>query len=123
MIVRFPLSESVLIIELEILIIHYITDVVGSSSYIVLDTDYDNYAMVCTCQVRVFLFFFLVLSFFLVLLCVFNHLLYILCFANTCTNANVLPSRTWTCSSLMPTVSLAPYCREDQRKIQQSPTR
>jgi len=32
MIVRFPLN------------------VVGSSSYIVLDTDYDNYAMVCTCQ-------------------------------------------------------------------------
>ena len=26
-------------------------DVVGSSNYIVLDTDYDNYAMVCTCQV------------------------------------------------------------------------
>ena len=25
-------------------------DVVGSSSYIVMDTDYDNYAMVCTCQ-------------------------------------------------------------------------
>ena len=120
MIVRFPLSESVLIIELEILIIQYITDVVGSSSYIVLDTDYDNYAMVCTCQVR---FFFLVLSVFFVLLCVFKHSLYILCFADTCTNANVLPTRTWTCSSLMPTVSLAPYCREDQRKIQQSPTR
>merc|ERR1712234_57811 len=32
MIVRFPLN------------------VVGSSSYIVLDTDYDSYAMVCTCQ-------------------------------------------------------------------------
>merc|ERR1712014_109091 len=32
MIVRFPLN------------------VVGSSNYIVLDTDYDNYAMVCTCQ-------------------------------------------------------------------------
>jgi len=32
MIVRFPLN------------------VVGSSSYIVMDTDYDNYAMVCTCQ-------------------------------------------------------------------------
>ena len=25
-------------------------DVVGSSSYIVMDTDYDNYGMVCTCQ-------------------------------------------------------------------------
>merc|ERR1712215_141879 len=32
MIVRFPLN------------------VVGSSSFVVMDTDYDNYAMVCTCQ-------------------------------------------------------------------------
>merc|ERR1711910_306414 len=33
MIVRFPLN------------------VVGSSNYIVMDTDYDNYGLVCTCQV------------------------------------------------------------------------
>ena len=28
------------------------SDVVGSSSFTVMDTDYDNYAMVCTCQVK-----------------------------------------------------------------------
>ena len=27
-----------------------LSDVLGSSSYIVMDTDYDSYAMVCTCQ-------------------------------------------------------------------------
>jgi len=49
MIVRFPLSKSVLV-SLIFSDISFITDVVGSSSYIVLDTDYDNYAMICTCQ-------------------------------------------------------------------------
>ena len=28
-----------------------LADVVGSSNYIVMDTDYDNYGLVCTCQV------------------------------------------------------------------------
>ena len=28
-----------------------ILDVIGASSYVVMDTDYDTYGMVCTCQV------------------------------------------------------------------------
>ena len=28
------------------------SDVVGSSSFTVMDTDYENHAMVCTCQVN-----------------------------------------------------------------------
>ena len=34
----------------ERMIILTFTDVVGSSSFTVMDTDYDNHAMVCTCQ-------------------------------------------------------------------------
>ena len=29
---------------------YYTVDVVGSSSFVVMDTDYDSSAMVCTCQ-------------------------------------------------------------------------
>ena len=25
-------------------------DLIGSASFLVMDTDYDNYAMICTCQ-------------------------------------------------------------------------
>ena len=31
-----------------------ILDVIGASSYVVMDTDYDTYGMVCTCQVLFF---------------------------------------------------------------------
>jgi len=44
MIVRFPLISSVRSALL------YHKDVIGASSYIVMDTDYDSYAMICTCQ-------------------------------------------------------------------------
>ena len=26
-------------------------DLIGSASFVVLDTDYDNYGLICTCQV------------------------------------------------------------------------
>ena len=26
------------------------TDLIGSASFVVLDTDYDNYGLICTCQ-------------------------------------------------------------------------
>ena len=27
------------------------SDIIGSASFVVLDTDYDNYGLLCTCQV------------------------------------------------------------------------
>ena len=30
----------------------YFLDAIGSASYVVTETDYDNYGMVCTCQVE-----------------------------------------------------------------------
>ena len=48
MIVRFPLSK--IYNKIFSWNIRKYLDVVGSSSYVVMDTDYDNHAMVCTCQ-------------------------------------------------------------------------
>ena len=36
---------------IKILKIVFFKDAIGSASYVVTDTDYDNYGMVCTCQV------------------------------------------------------------------------
>ena len=50
MIVRFPLSMF-LLVQFHLMInFIFSSDVLGSSSYIVMDTDYDSFAMVCTCQ-------------------------------------------------------------------------
>ena len=51
MVVRFPLSKSKEIL-LSILLF-YLIDLIGSASFVVLDTDYDNYGLVCTCQVNI----------------------------------------------------------------------
>ena len=47
------------VLVLKILIKTYLIsllDPFGSASFVVLDTDYDNYALVCTCQSKKFLF-------------------------------------------------------------------
>ena len=50
MIVRFPLSINTWFFLEYAFEINSILDVVGSSSFIVLDTDYDSYGLICTCQ-------------------------------------------------------------------------
>jgi len=50
MIVRFPLSINTWFSLEYAFEINSILDVVGSSSFIVLDTDYDSYGLICTCQ-------------------------------------------------------------------------
>ena len=51
MIVRFPLSTKPEHSLIPILILTCSSDIIGSASFVVLDTDYDNYGLLCTCQV------------------------------------------------------------------------
>ena len=59
MIVRFTLSKEQLQSMKEVkcfLNVLCVSDPFGSASFVVLDTDYENYALVCTCQGKKFLF-------------------------------------------------------------------
>ena len=49
--VRFPLSELSRLLGLVNSSLPLIADVIGAADLVVVDTDYDNYALICICQV------------------------------------------------------------------------
>ena len=49
MIVKFPLSKHYHDVQCDN-IPSCVSDIIGSASFVVLDTDYDNYGLICTCQ-------------------------------------------------------------------------
>ena len=105
MIVRFPLSMHFRFLFLLLMSGHVWTcldmcmddcysDVAGSSSFIVVDTDYDSQAMVCTCQVKRSI----------------HHII-----------PDILHSRILMSSSLLHTGAPAPFYREHQKKTRALP--
>ena len=50
--VRFPLSELSRLLGLANSSLPLIADVIGAADLVVVDTDYDNYALICVCQVH-----------------------------------------------------------------------
>ena len=50
MMVRFPLSELIVLFIHKISIFILLTDKFGASDFVILDTDYLTYGLVCTCQ-------------------------------------------------------------------------
>ena len=50
MMVRFPLSELIVLSIHKISIFILLTDKFGASDFVILDTDYLTYGLVCTCQ-------------------------------------------------------------------------
>ena len=49
--VRFPLSELSRLLGLVNSSLPLIADVIGAADLVVVDTDYDKYALICICQV------------------------------------------------------------------------
>ena len=43
-------------IQNKCIILYSFTDFFGSASFVVMDTDYENYALICTCQSKKILF-------------------------------------------------------------------
>ena len=45
-----------ILIILDKILSYFFIDPFGPASFVILDTDYNNYALVCTCQAKKFLF-------------------------------------------------------------------